>query len=1037
MRHAGLILLVLLLFQGSGFAQFGKNKVQYKNFEWYFIQSTHFDVYFYQDGDFLAEYVANNAEEDLASIEKDFRYQITNRIPIIVYNSHNDWQQTNVVSEYLEEGVGGVTELFKNRVVVPFEGNYGQFRHVIHHELVHAVINDMFYGGSIQSIITNNIQLQLPMWFNEGIAEYESSRWETNSDMFMRDITIHNSLPPIPYLNGYLAYRGGQSLWWYIACKYGDQKIGEIINRVRGLKNVEQGFKSSLGLSMEELNERWQKEQKVLYWPDIAKREEPSSFSKRMTNHVKDGNFYNTSPAISPQGDRIAFLSDRDDYFDIYLMSAIDGEVIKKVVSGQQSKNFEELKLLTPGISWSPEGKRIALATKAGESDAIIVIDVDSGEEEKIEVPLDGIFTVRWSPKGDKLAFIGQTSVQSDVYIYNLKTKEVKNLTDDIFSDIDPTFSPDGKKIYFASAHGSYLSSKDLPPDFKMSKFVEGTHNIFSIDIDTGTIERVTTARDADETSPVLSADGKKMLFLSTRNGINNIYEKDLVTGKERPLTNSLSGIYQLSLSADGNKLAFASLTEVGFDIFLMKAPFDRDLKTDSLEITEWLRRSAADSAPLTQHAAVKNTTSVKSQPDSTSQLYGKNIKIDFKNYVFADHFQTDSSKSQSKRSEVFSLINNVDSSGRYKVNKYKLNFSPDVVYGNAGYTSFYGVQGSTQMLFSDMLGDHQIYFATNLLIDLKNSDFILAYTSLKNRLDYSIVGFHSARFLYMDATDGYTDLFRFMTYGGSLSLQFPTTRFNRFDLGLTWLTVTKDNLDEPGYDQESQSILFPTLMYSHDTALWGYTAPINGERYYISMEASPKLNSSSIGFVKFDIDARKYFRLGRDFNFVVRGSGGTSFGPDPQRYYTGGTENWIDPQYGYTGIPIRDAADFVFLTPVLPMRGFDLGERVGTHAALANIELRFPFIRYFIPSFLPLAMQNITGTLFTDIGSVWTNSNEFKGIGKDANGNEVTQDIMMGTGFGLRFYMLGFLLRLDIAWRYDLHNFYSPFYYVSIGPDF
>ncbi len=173
MRRLYCILAAVLLVQGISLAQFGKNKVQYKSFEWYYIQSTHFDIYFYQDGDFLADYVANVAEEALTSIEKDFRYQITNRIPFVVYNSHNDWQQTNVVGEYLEEGVGGVTELFKNRVVVPFEGNYAQFRHVIHHELVHAVINDMFYGGSIQSIISNNIQLQLPLWFNEGIAEFE------------------------------------------------------------------------------------------------------------------------------------------------------------------------------------------------------------------------------------------------------------------------------------------------------------------------------------------------------------------------------------------------------------------------------------------------------------------------------------------------------------------------------------------------------------------------------------------------------------------------------------------------------------------------------------------------------------------------------------------------------------------------------------------------------------------------------------------------------------------------------------------------
>src|SRR5436309_1174258 len=112
---------------------FGKNKVQYTDFSWYYIQSSHFDVYFTEGGDYIADFTADVAESSYTLISKSFRYQITNRVPIVVYNSHNDFQQTNVVNSYLEEGIGGVTELFKNRIVLPFEGDYKKFRHVIHH----------------------------------------------------------------------------------------------------------------------------------------------------------------------------------------------------------------------------------------------------------------------------------------------------------------------------------------------------------------------------------------------------------------------------------------------------------------------------------------------------------------------------------------------------------------------------------------------------------------------------------------------------------------------------------------------------------------------------------------------------------------------------------------------------------------------------------------------------------------------------------------------------------------------------------------
>ena len=147
---------------------------------------------------------------------------------LIVYNSHNEFQETNTSDSYLSQGIGGFTEPFKNRVVFPFEGSYSKFKHVIRHELVHAIMRDMLYGGTIQNIIAKGITLQLPIWYHEGMAEYLSSDWETNSDMFIRDAIINEYLPDINRLGGYFAYRGGQALFRYIAQTYGEEKIAEL-----------------------------------------------------------------------------------------------------------------------------------------------------------------------------------------------------------------------------------------------------------------------------------------------------------------------------------------------------------------------------------------------------------------------------------------------------------------------------------------------------------------------------------------------------------------------------------------------------------------------------------------------------------------------------------------------------------------------------------------------------------------------------------------------------------------------------------------
>jgi Tol biopolymer transport system component len=1036
-----------LLFLGvhSLFSQptiFGKNKVQYKNFEWYYIQSNHFDVYFSQGGGYLAEFTADVAESSYASISKSFRYQLTNRIPIVVYNSHNEFQQTNVVSEYLEEGIGGVTELFKNRVVLPFEGDYTKFRHVIHHELVHAVINDMFYGGSLQSIISGNITLQLPLWFNEGLAEYEALRWDVNSDMFIRDAIINGYLPPIPYLDGYLAYRGGQSVWYYISQKYGAEKIGDILLRVKSTRSVDGGFRSAIGLTIDELSERWQKEQKVLYWPDIAKREDPSEYARRLTNHTKDGSFYNTSPTISPQGDRIAFISNRDDFFDVFIMNAIDGTIEKKLIKGQRTADFEELHLLTPGMCWSPDGKRLALATKSGEQDAIIIIDVTSGDEQKLEFELDGIFSVDWSPQGNKLAFVGNHNQQSDIFVYALDTKTLSNLTNDIFSDADPSWSADGTSVFFSSDRSEYLRQEDIPPSLKMQTYHNRQYDLYNVTVDTKIIERVCDYNHSNETSPVAAADGKHLLFISDMNGINNIYVKDLDSNTVRPLTNSLSGVYQLSLSRDGNKLAFASLINGGFDIFQMRTPFERKLKTNELELTEFYKERLGKNLSTTIDEGTQDTITlsptvvIKTTVDDSSNVFQEKARADFRNYVFGEAFQ--SKNEIVKDTTRFIPHNNVDAQGRYIVYKYKLNFSPDIIYGNAGYNTFYGVTGSTVMAFSDMLGDHQIYLLTSLLIDLKNSDYAIAYFYLPKRIDYGIQAFHSARFLYLTDPSGSTEnLFRFRNYGATGLASLPLSKFRRIDWNFSWLTITRDNLDSPFSPEQKRTLILPSLSYVYDNALWGYISPSNGYRYNFTVMASPKLGNNGLGFYTLHGDYRRYLKLWKDYTLALRFAGGGSFGENPQRFIIGGVDNWVNRQFENNRIPIENAEDYVFLTSGIPLRGYNYNARIGTKYALMNIEFRYPLFGYFAAGPLPVFLHSLSGIFFLDMGGAWTTPRYFKGIDRDSNGDVYMKDLLTGTGYGVRMVVIGFLLKIDVAWSFNLQGFSPPKYYFSVGADF
>lgn len=1036
---AAIALLALIVLPAAGTAQqeeFGKNKVQYTTFHWSFIQTDHFDIYFSDGGQYLAEFTATAAESAYTSISKSFRYQLVNRVPIVVYNSHNEFQQTNVINEYLEEGIGGVTELFKNRVVLPFEGEYRKFRHVIHHELVHAVINDMFYGGSIQSIIANNITLQLPLWFNEGLAEYEALKWDTDSDMFLRDATVHEYLPPINQLNGYFAYRGGQALWWYIANKYGEQKVGEILNRIKSTRNVEAGYKGSIGLGLEELNERWQKEMKVMYWPDIAKREEPADYARRLTDNRKDGGFYNTSPAISPQGDKIAFISNRNDYFEVFIMNAADGAILQKVVSGSTTNNFEELHLLTPGISWSPDGKKLAVAAKAGAEDAIQIIDVAEGDENKLTFGLDGIFSVEWSPGGDKLAFVGNTKHQSDIFIYDFKTKQLTNLTDDVYSDGRPGWSPDGSTIYFSSDRGS--PKPEDAGDIRHHDYSQD--DLYAITLANRRVERLTEWAHSNEGSPVVSPDGKKILFVSDRNGINNIYELNLDTRLWRPLTNSLSGVYQLSLSRDGSKLVFSSLNHGGFNIFLMRSPFDRDLKIAELEPSEYYKILYAagtkeQAKKERELPAVAAVTPPAPAPADTSGLYGREIQIDFSNYVFKDTYEETVPK-DSMIARLPKIAENLDENGNYKVNKYKLNFSPDIIYGNAGYDTFYGVTGSTIMAFSDLLGDHQIIFSTNLLLDLKNSDFALQYYYLPERIDFGFGGFHSARFVLVNDIYG-GSIYRFRTYGANVLASYPFDRFNRLEFGLSWFNISRENIEVPSDPIQYRTVLLPSLTYTHDNTLWGYIAPMTGSRYKVNLFGTPHLGANGLSFLNVTGDYRTYLRLGRNYSLAFKVAGGGSFGRNPQKFIIGGTENWINRVFEGDYVPLENAEDYLFLQAGLPLRGYNYNAAIGSKYGLFNFEFRYPLFAFLQAGPLPIGLQSIGGVMFFDMGSAWNKERDYVAFTKNSQGATVARDLLMGMGTGARIFFLAFLVRFDVAWAWYVDGFSQPKYYFSLGTDF
>jgi outer membrane protein assembly factor BamA len=339
-------------------------------------------------------------------------------------------------------------------------------------------------------------------------------------------------------------------------------------------------------------------------------------------------------------------------------------------------------------------------------------------------------------------------------------------------------------------------------------------------------------------------------------------------------------------------------------------------------------------------------------------------------------------------------------------------------------------------MLFSDELGNHQLYFATNLIIDLKNSSYLLAYYNLTNRTNYGIQGFHNARFLYTIPDPGYEQYYayfysRFTTWGVSGIASYPFDRFTRLDLSLAAQVHSKDVIDATVFvPTKTKYSLVPSVSYVLDNTSWSYFYPKSGTRWNISVSASPGLATNFIGFFTPAVDIRHYVKLFGGVSFAARFSGAVSLGPNPQKFYLGGMDGWINSYTSTYAYPITEPEDISFYGIGLPLRGYAFNERIGTKYMLTNLALRFPF-----PIFVGGAPLGLFAEAFMDAGTAWNKDLYLFRVGK--NKSIMTDDLLTSAGIGFRTYFFGFYLKMDIAWRTNLQSSSHPQYLFSIGQDF
>ncbi len=542
-------------------ATFGKNKVQYRKFDWKIYTTPHFEIFFYEGEEEPVRFASMVLEEELDRLTSILGRSPNSKIPVIIYANHSDFEQTNVILDLIDEGVGGFTELYRNRIVIQFNGSYEDFRHVLTHEMTH-VIQSSSLVGETTNILPQDALYRVPLWFIEGMSEYMSLNEDPETGMILRDLIYNNNLVSIDELwkieGSYLMYKEGQSILKYIAERYGEKKIGEIYHKIGIIGGFDAALKKSVGIDIETLDRNWQMWLNKWAWSDVENTVEIPNGARRLTRR-NDTYTFNIAPSISPDGSDFVFMSDRDQYGSIYLASVITGKVKTKLVQSGKSRIFESIYIMEGSISWSPDGELVAFISKLEDRNVIYIMNPYKKKiVKKLTPPPPAISSPSFSENGRNIVFRGVAYGRADIYVIDIETGKTRQLTDDVYDDKTPSFWDD--RILFAS---------DRPDSSDEWKY--GEYAVYSINKDGMELNKIVPDRSRETKFPIIYND-TLLLYLANYPGRTDLYSYHLDQGGELQLTNVMGTIESFTIS-DNGRVLLSLYTETGWDIFSMEIP--------------------------------------------------------------------------------------------------------------------------------------------------------------------------------------------------------------------------------------------------------------------------------------------------------------------------------------------------------------------------------------------------------------------------------------------------------------------------------
>jgi Tol biopolymer transport system component len=1003
--------LLLGLFPAALDAQyFGRNKVQYQEFDFHVLSTEHFDIHFYPEAQEAIEDAARMAERWYTRLSRIFNHEFREVKPLILYANHPDFRQTNVTGQILGEGTGGFAESMKNRVVLPLTGVYGDTDHVLGHEIVHAFQYDI--AQRMGAMGQQSGLGALPLWLIEGMAEYLSlGREDPNTAMWLRDAALRGDLPTFRQLTldpRYFPYRYGQALWAYIGGRWGDRAVAELYKAALR-EGWDPGVRRVLRVSSRELNEAWMSSIRSTYLPLMQGKEWPEEVGTRVVAREIEGGRMNTGPSLSPDGRWIAYFSERDLFeITLFLADARTGEVARRLMSAQSDPHMDALSFLNSAGAWSPDGSRMAFTVFARGNEELAILRIEDQQiEERIGIQgVGAVSTPSWSPDGRQIALSGNSGGVTDLYLLDVETGEVTQLTDDRFAALQPSWSPDGRMLaYVTDRFGTDLET-----------LVYGEMRIALLDLETREITELELFAGGKHIDPKFSPDGRWLYFVSDADGFTDVYRTELATGGIERITRLATGVSGVSSMSPA--LTMATHTgDIMFSVFSEGSQAIYRMDAGQVE---------ARARPETERYGGVQVAGVLPPVESATRgIVASYLEDPVRGLPDPTEFSLD----------PYSARLGLDYVG-----------VPTVGVAVDRFGTFVG--GSVATFWSDMLGDRQLFAAVQANGGIKDIGGQAFYQNRAGRINWGAIGghipyqLHGWRYARGPAPTGEApvdtlaiQILRIFENQAIGVVEYPLSQTRRwefnagymrygFDLEERRIFIDRASGAEIGTELVSvdeEDVLGPgggdaihvgraSVAYVGDWSNFGFTSPVRGGRF--RFELTPTIGTMRV--VNALADYRRYY-WNYPFTLAVRGMHYGRYGPDSEDGHAlFNRELFLGHPTLVRGYSYESFSNAECRDPECTVFTRLLGSRV----ALANAEVRVPL--FGVPEFgllnLPLVPTELSA--FVDAGLAWTSDDAPVFAWNDP----VTRTPVVSAGVSSRFNLLGYAV-LEVYYAYPFQR--------------